>query len=176
MPWLISLLSAKGETDGGGGSSEPGIKVDDVQRVLEEITFRRDVAGRAEWQTWFDKHRSLGREAWLRQAAAEFEASAEREPDKAYEFFDRAVYRWNDRALLPCVQRWTKYKFLRSHLIGWINLSYHPFWRNDLQTLAESVMEGDPGRLDQWAQDIARDLDFIKNDETWESQFNWYAL
>ncbi|MGD0897393.1 MAG: hypothetical protein ABR915_06120 [Thermoguttaceae bacterium] len=176
LPWLISLLRASGETDANGTPSEPRIKLDDVQCALEMITFRLDVVGRAGWQAWYEKHRSLAREAWLREAAAQFEALAEKDPTKAYDFFDKAVYRWNDRALLPYVQRWAKYKFLHGNLIGWINLSYHPFWRADLRPLAEKIIEEDQGRLERWAQNIARDLGFIKNDETWESQFDWYGM
>ena len=176
LPWLISLLPEASKTDSDDDSPDLGIKADDVQFALEKITFRLDVVGRQGWQAWYEKHRSLGRETWLRQAAAEFEALAEKEPKKAHDFFEKAVYRWNDRAMLPYVQRWVKYRFLHSNLIGWINLSYHPFWRADLQPLAEQVIEGDHRRLERWAQDIARDLDFIKNDETWESQFDWYGV
>ena len=172
LPFLISLVPTVPEPH----LEHVFTEADDIQYALEKITLRQDIVGRAAWQAWYEKHRSESHDVWLQQTANEFETIAEKDPKKAREIFDKALHRWDDRAMLPYIQRWVKYPFLHSQIIGWINLSYHPYWRADVQPLVEKILEASQGRLERWAERIPRDLDFIKNDETWEKQFDWYVM
>jgi len=104
-----------------------------AQRALSNVTFRLDIVDQAGWQAWYANHRDENHEVWLRQAAVEFEAMADKDPKEARKFFEKAQYRWNDLALLPWIKRWTKFRYLGDYLMGWICSCFHPVWRDDLR-------------------------------------------
>ena len=154
VPWLITVAAP----------AERKIEVKSPRWVLQAITFRSDV----EWKRWFNSHRGDSRQAWLAAAIAEFNETLASAPDQARSQLEKRVYFWNDREILPYVPHWAEQLHLANEVIGWVNLSYHPFWRDELRAVAERVLEKHHAELGPSALDLLRGLDFLPRDDTWD--------
>lgn len=157
VPWLVSIVGPKSDNS-----------VGNAQWVLEEITFRRDVAGREAWTKWYEQHRGETREEWAAQAVDEFLRLLSDDVERAKAFLDRAVYRWKDPLLLPHMERLLKHKVIHNDLVGWINLTYRPYWRERLQPIAERIIRESSENLESWANGLLKELDFLDSGkDTW---------
>jgi hypothetical protein len=158
VPWLVSVAGPKTYEEGVGS----------VQWVLEEITFRRDVSGHDEWEAWYAGHGTEGRHVWINEAVREFLQLLAADPTKANAFLERAVYRWKDVMLLPYVDELLKHKVIHNELVGWINLTYRPYWREELRPVAERIIAESGNDLDCQAEYLLKGLDFLDpGNTTW---------
>lgn len=151
IPWLIEIVEPATEEVNVGGA----------QWILEEITFCRGISGRTNWRRWFEQHKDEGRAQWIAAAFADLKTIAAADPRAAHQTLKDAVYRWKDRAALPHMQTLIAEPELAADLVGWINLSYHPFWRAELKALAAEVTLRHRAVLPPWAIDRLQGLDFI---------------
>jgi hypothetical protein len=161
LPWLVSIVDD-------GRTEESG----DAQWVLEAITFRRDIQGRAAWRKWATLHIAEGRRAWKDRAVTELEALAKTNPPAAKQFMDKAMYRWKDPILLQDMERLADHKSLHNEILGWINLTYE-YHQKRLQprfrALALRILKDSERDLEDWARRLTLDWDFLHKDETsWE--------
>jgi hypothetical protein len=159
IPWLISIV----------GPKTPKDQVGSAQWVLEEITFRRDVSGQDEWEAWYARFGSENRRVWADRVVREYLGLLEADPTQALAFLDRAMYRWKDILLLPHMDELLKHKVIHNELVGWINLTYRPHWRNELQAVARRILAESGDDLEGWAKGLLHGLDFLEGEEmTWE--------
>ena len=139
---------------------------EDADEALQAITFETGVHDPDAWQRWMAANGAVGRSGWrdravdgmrLRIAANEREAAA---------FFEHAVYRWNDIALLPFVEGElaTRPPF-RAHVAGWINLTYTPERREDLARVA-ALLTPHVLSLPRWARDLLVGRGFLPGPPT----------
>lgn len=158
VPWLIEIVEpAKGK-----------VEVGNAQWILEEITFCREISGRSSWSRWFEQHKNESRGQWIAAAMAEFTRTAKGNPPAAHAILREAVYRWKDRDTLPYMKRLIGQPELASDLVGWINLSYHEYWREDLRAVAAEVIKVNRAALAPWTVGLLEGLDFIPH-----MQFEW---
>lgn len=158
IPFLIPLLP----------SAPPGHPEGDIELALRNITFRGDISGPAQWQAWYEAHRGETSEAWLRQAAQEFQTLIEKDPKRAREFFWETEQYWRDRALLPWIRRWMTHRDLHYGIMYWIAQNYHPYWRDDLRPLARRIIEEGFDASNPGTKPELIELGLIKNDTSWE--------
>lgn len=140
--------------------------VGSVQWVLEEISFRRDVSGREEWTAWYARHGHETRQEWIEGAVREFLELIDARPLEAKAFLDKAMYRWKDIMLLPHMEELLKHKIIHDELVGWINLTYRPHWRQSLHAVAKRIIEESGDDLAGWAVGLLRGLDFLEGRTT----------
>lgn len=50
------------------------------------------------------------------------------------------MYYWNDIEILAQVETWVARWELSNHIVGWINLTYHPAYRERLRPVALRVL------------------------------------
>lgn len=151
VPWLIEIVEPAGTK----------VEVGNAQWILQEITFCRGVSGRSGWSRWWDSHKNDSRAYWIAAAMTEIEKLAATDPEAAHEILDKSVYYWKDRAALPHVKKLIGPPELASNLVGWINLSYHPAWREDLRPLADQIIQKNQKVLQPWAIGLLEGLDFL---------------
>lgn len=144
--------------------------------MLEAITFRRDVQGRAAWQEWVAVHGNEGRKAWKEQASFQVLELAKTNLPVAKVFLDKAMYRWKDPLMLSTMQRLVEFKPVHSEIVGWINLTYghHPHLpglRDQLRALALRIQKESGDELEDWAKRLMQEWDFLYEDKTTWEQF-----
>jgi len=164
VPWLLETVEENPEEDSGN-----------AQWVLEAITFRRDVQGRAAWQKWAGEHGKEGRKAWMEEASIQLLALAKTNLPAAQTFMDKAMYRWKGPIMLPTMERLADFKPLHNEIVGWINLTYNgarhhpPQFCDQLRTLALRIQKESEPDLADWAKRLMHDWDFLFVDTTtWE--------
>jgi hypothetical protein len=139
---------------------------DDADEALQAITFETSVRGPAEWHRWIDANGSAGRDVWRDRAVDAMRRRLAADEREAAAFFERAVYRWNDIALLPFVETElaTRPRF-RAHVAGWINLTYKPEHRDALARVA-GLLTPHAESLPRWARDLLVDRGFLPRPPT----------
>ena len=117
---------------------------------------------------WYERHRHEGREVWLRDTLERFRKLEDRDPEEANRFIDKAIYTWNDVALLPHAREWVKNPAYCNQVVGWINLTYAPERRKLLAPLANEIIRRSSARLEGWARDLLTELGFLDDPgDTW---------
>ena len=166
VPSLLETVEENPEEDSGN-----------AQWVLEAITFRRDVQGRAAWQKWAGEHGKEGRKAWTEEASTQLLALAKTNLPAAQTFMDKAMYRWNSPIMLPTMERLADFKnhCISSEIVGWINLTYNddyhhpPQFSDQLRILALRIQKESEPDLKDWAKRLMYNWDFLCEDRTtWE--------
>jgi hypothetical protein len=163
LPWLIEV--ADGEM---GGEIEENFMT--PQRAIEAITFQPKTAGDPSWKDWYKANGRKGRKVWMKEAASRLASLANADMPAAKAFLSKAVYNWDDPAMLPHMERLASFKGLRSEIAGWINLTYAeaPFIRDRLRPLAVKIRDESGGELEDWARRLMGGWDFLEKDkETW---------
>jgi hypothetical protein len=139
--------------------------------ALEAITFELAPKTQQEWRDWYATNGSAGRRAWLDHALDEFRLLLRADEDAALQRFDKAIYRWNDIAILDFIEfeLVSRPKF-HSAIAGWINLTYTPALRARLEPLARQL-SADPETLEDWARNLLRRRGFLPSDrvDSWEN-------
>lgn len=147
-----------------------------AQLPLERITYRQDVEGKAAWQAWYAQHGREPRSRWREAALAPFRELLHRDRKAAARWFEKGVYVLAEIDLLDFVQTHIEpHPEFRSHLAGWVNLTYAPLLRSRLQPLAQRLVRR-PELLEAWALDLLRELHFVPGepsvvwgDEVWRA-------
>ena len=111
-----------------------------AQDALEKITFTVRIEGKNQWERWFATYGRAGREKWLQRALDSLRQLIRENEPAAVTFFDAAVYRWDDIALLSFVDRELVARpAFRHDVAGWISLTYRPVYRSRLEPLARRI-------------------------------------
>lgn len=139
--------------------------------ALQAITFELSPMTQQEWRDWYATHGSAGRQAWMDRALDAFRLLMRADEDAALARFEKAVYRWNDIAVLRFIESELvlRPKF-HSAIAGWINLTYSPTLRTRLEPLARQIT-ADPKALEDWARNLLRGRGFLPSDwvDSWET-------
>jgi hypothetical protein len=141
------------------------------QRALEAITFQRGILASSGWKAWFGVNGNKGRAVWMEEAGSQLISMATTNISDVNAILSKAIYNWDDPAMLPYMERLATFKQLRSQIAGWINLTYYevPFLRNNLLPLAKTIRESNNEDLKDWAKNLMRKWDFFEPDRTsWE--------
>jgi hypothetical protein len=141
------------------------------QRALEALTFQLEIAGRASWKEWYAVHGQEGRRQWMDEASSRLGSMAATNIPGARAVLSKAVYTWDDPAMLPHMERLAAFRQLHSDIVGWINLTYYelPFLRSRLLPLASRIRQTGGDELEDWARNLMRGWDFFEQDKTsWE--------
>ncbi len=141
------------------------------QRALEAITFQRGITNSSGWKSWFKTNGQKGRAVWMEEAGSQLISMAKTNVSGVSAILSKAIYNWDDPAMLPYMERLATFKQLQSEIVGWINLTYYEvsFLRNKLLPLANMIRESGNDDLKQWAKNLMREWDFFEPDKnSWE--------
>jgi hypothetical protein len=131
-----------------------------AQDALGGITFEV-LSGKEEWRRWLAAHGSEGREVWRLRAVEKMRGLLARDEKAAVEFFNRAIYYWDDMSLLPLIEQdmVTRPAF-RSLVASWIAMVYRRPYHARLEPLARKLLPH-VAWLDQWAREMLLGTGYI---------------
>ena len=167
IPWLISMLTpeTRNKTQA------------EAERLLQKITFRLDITGQEAWMSWYERYGEQTREDWVKEAVDKLLKMLRSDPEAAYKVFARAVYRWNDRALLPHFDKLARFAVLHDRLLGWINLAYNPYYNSEFLDCANKIIDLKTTDIDQRTNDLLHGMGFhVTEPNTWEAYVHWWFI
>ena len=159
VPFLINALTSYGSKD----------RIFDPQGALEEIAYRRDIQGAKQWREWFAAHGHETRESWRRAQVSALKQQLDSDEAAALAAFTRLVYLWDEIAFLDFIEaELLPRPAFHTTLAGWINLTYRPAYRSQLEPIARQITRN-PDALDPHARLLLTERGFLPppREPTW---------
>jgi len=160
VPWLIKNAGNKME-----------VEFMTPQRALEAVTLQRGISDQPGWEGWYETNKTVKRDQWMREAAEKVNSLAGTNISLARNMLEKAIYTWNDPAMLPHMEKLAAFKPLHSDIVGWINLTYHqmPYLRAKLKPLAIRIRNESESDLKDRSKKLMLRWDFLSEDTiSWE--------